>query len=204
MQDLARLWNDLVGDLGWVDLSALTILALFFLLGLVRGLVWQVGRVVALLGAYFASAWFAPGLAAYVFAGTEIAAVHAHVAHVLVFLVAFLLLSWGARTVHAAVRRSGLSGLDRLGGGLLGVGTGSAVVLGLLCLLLMFGQRLTVFGDVQASHTLQIGRVAVDVLGTWVPTPVQAVFEAKRAGPGPTRPLSVATPALDRWLETAR
>lgn len=204
MQDLARLWTSVTADLGWVDLGALTIVALFFLLGLVRGLVWQLGRAGSLLGAYVLSASFAPALAAYVFVDTPVGAVHTYVAYVVVFLTGFLVLSGLARALHAAVRRSSVSAFDRLGGGLLGVGTGSAVVLGLLCVVLMFGRRLPLYGDIRTSHALHIGRATVGMLGTWAPAPVQAAFDLPPTEPAPGQPLTVATPALDEWLETRR
>ena len=42
----------LLATLGWVDLTALAILLVFFVLGLFRGFVWQAGRIATLLVAY--------------------------------------------------------------------------------------------------------------------------------------------------------
>lgn len=201
MQHLERLWTSLVGDLGWVDLGALTIVALFFLLGLIRGLVWQIGRIVALLGSYVLSASYASPLAAYVFADSPASTVHVYVAYVVVFLAALFVLSWLARMAHAIVRRSGLSAFDRLGGGLLGIGTGGAVVFGLLTVTLMFGERLPLYHPVQASHAIDLGRVTVHVLGPWTPAPVRAAFDRPPYERRATRPYTAATPTLDRLLE---
>jgi len=206
MHDLHRLWTSLTADLGWVDLGALTALALFFLLGLIRGLVWQVGRVGALVGAGAASCFFAPPLADYLFAGTPAAPVQVYVGYVVVFLLAFLVLSWTAGALHTLVRRSSISVYDRLGGGLLGLGTGSVVVLGLLLAASMFARPLGLYRDVEASHAMRVGRATIAALGDWVPAPVHAAFLDAPVEPrereARTQPLSVATPALDRLLET--
>jgi uncharacterized membrane protein required for colicin V production len=192
MQDLELLWTTLAGDLGWVDLSSLTVVALFALLGLVRGLVWQVGRALTLIGSFAASVSLAPALAQHVFAGAPLAMVHSHVAHVLVFLAAYLVLAALARGGHALVRRSRISVFDRLAGGLLGVGTGAALTLALLALALMFGQRLPLYHVVQESRTLALGRTAVRALGDVVPASVQQAFAPPDRGMVKAAP-SVAT-----------
>lgn len=196
--DLPTLWQRLAGDLGWVDLSALTILALFFLLGLIRGLVWQVGRACAVLGGYGLAVTYGAGLGRELFAVPEPRGPQLYVAYVLVFLLAFFALSLVAKLVQVLVRRAGMGGYDRLGGGALGIVTGSSVVLGLLALVLMFGERFPVHSAVRESHALRLSQQAVAALGDLVPRPLQVAFAVE-----PPRVAS-AEPRADRPRELPR
>jgi uncharacterized membrane protein required for colicin V production len=200
MQDLNLVCSGLIGDLGWVDLSALTVVALFFLLGLGKGFVWQIGRVLALVGSYALAAVFGPGLAAHVFAGTPQSLPHLYLAYAVLFLLGFLALSAGVRLVHGLVHRAGLSTFDRLAGGLVGVGTGSGVVLVGLAVVLMFGQRFPVYAEVLDSRAAALGRAALDAAGPLVPEPVHAAFAPRSPAPAAVRPLHAHTPALDAAL----
>ncbi|HLU37922.1 MAG TPA: CvpA family protein [Planctomycetota bacterium] len=204
MQALQGIQADLVGGLGWVDMSSLVVIALFFLLGLGKGLVWQVSRAVAVVGGYAAAARFGPSVAEQV-AGAECTYAHVYLAYAAVFLAAFGLLSFAGRLVHGLLHGAGLGIFDRLGGGLLGIGTGAAVVLGLLAAVTMFAPRTTAYAAVQESRTMALGRAALDVLGDLVPAPVHAAFAPPDTAPATktTGPRQVATPALDAALEAA-
>ena len=89
---------------------------------------------------------------------------------------------------------------DRLGGALFGVLTGSAVVIGLLTVVLMFGQRFQVYTSVQESKAIGLGRGALAMLGDLVPEPLQAAFTPPHPAAVATEPQRVDTPALDRLL----
>ena len=198
--DAHSLWHRLVADLGWVDLSALTVMALFFLLGLFRGMVWQIGRAVAVIGGYGLAMRFGPTLAAHVGEGEVAAYGYVYLSYVVVFLLAFFGLSLLARAVRAMVQRAGLGLFDRLGGGLFGVATGGAVVIGLLAVVLMFGQRFPAYASVQASRAIVVSRTALSALGDLVPEPVQAAFSPPARERVATRPQRADTPALDAAL----
>lgn len=202
MRTVQELWISLVGDLGWVDLGSLVVLGVFFLLGLIRGFAWQIGRIVTLVGSFAAAIGFGPPTARQIFDDVEASGAHLYAAYALVFLAAFLVLSGMARLLHSAVKRAGLSFFDRLGGGVLGVATGGVLVTGALAVVLMFGERFPIHDQVQASHAVQISRATLDLLGDMVPEPVQEVFAADRSPqPTPTGPRIADTPTLDRVLQ---
>ena len=50
--------------LGWVDMTALGVILVFFVLGLFKGLIWQVSRIVILVSAYFVAGQFGHDVAA--------------------------------------------------------------------------------------------------------------------------------------------
>ncbi len=202
MSTLNELWSTLVGDLGWVDLGALVVLGVFFLLGLLRGFAWQIGRIATLVGSFATAVGFGPSLATHLFHGAETSRPHLYAAYALSFLVAFIVLSGLARILHNAVRRAGLSFFDRLGGGVLGVATGGVLVMGGLSVVLMFGERFPVYESVQTSHAVEVSRTALRILGDAVPAPIQEVFAAERPTPRsePAAPRVADTPTLDRVL----
>jgi uncharacterized membrane protein required for colicin V production len=133
------------------------------------------------LGGYGLAVTYGPALGAELFAVPSPTGPHLYVAYLLVFLGAFFGLSLVAKLVQVLVRRAGMGTYDRLGGGALGVVTGGSVVLGLLALVLMFGERFPVHGAVRASRALQLGQQAVAVLGNLVPQPLQVAFAVEPA-----------------------
>ena len=115
----------------WVDLAMFGWLAVSMLIGLLRGLVFE---VLALLGwgvAYFGAHWLAPIWAPYL----PIATPGSELNHVASFVCAFvaILLAWGllARLVRLLVRATPLSLLDR------GLGAGFGMLRGVLVLMLV-------------------------------------------------------------------
>jgi uncharacterized membrane protein required for colicin V production len=185
MQDLERpwerLWAHVSAGLGFIDLGALTVVALFFLLGLCKGMVWQIGRLLAVLSGYGVAARFGPDVAARVLGGDGPMHAYVYLAYVAVFLATFVVVALLARGVRALLQNAGLGLFDRLGGGLFGVGTGAAIVVGLLALVLMFGRRLPLHDSVQSSRALALTRTALTALGDLVPAPIQAAFARSSA-----------------------
>ena len=55
--------NGVWADIGWVDLTLFAMIAVSVLVGLWRGLVFEMLAVLGWLAAYFAAQWFAPDLA---------------------------------------------------------------------------------------------------------------------------------------------
>jgi membrane protein required for colicin V production len=106
----------------WIDIALLAILVISVLVGVLRGLVFEVlslaGWVAAFLVAYFA----APGLATVLPIGSPGSALNHGIAFGGLFLVSLLV--WGliARMLRTLIRASPLSGIDRL----LGAGFGAA------------------------------------------------------------------------------
>jgi len=115
--------------LGWVDAVLLGVLVLSALVGLVRGLVFELFSLVGWLVAYFAAQWFAPVLAPHLPVGQAGSALN----HGAAFACAFIgaLIVWGlvARLARMLVRATPLSLVDRLLGACFGLARGSVVLL---------------------------------------------------------------------------
>lgn len=177
-----------LSELGWVDLTALAVLLVFFVLGLFRGLVWQVSRILTLLLAYFAAGQYGDDVAAEIrdWFSPELAAqnVHVYLAYVLVFVAVLILISVVTYFVEKLVERSGLSFYNRLGGGLLGIVTGACVVLALLAGIVMFlGKDASVARAARSSRSMEIGQRILQVLGDAVPPEIREVFGLPPAKP---------------------
>ena len=116
-------------DLGWVDAILLAIVVLSALVGLVRGLVFELLSLIGWLVAYFAAQWFSPTLAQHLPIGAAGSALN----HGAAFACAFIgaLIVWGliARLVRMLIRATPLSIVDRLLGGVFGVARGMVLLL---------------------------------------------------------------------------
>jgi len=171
--------------LGWVDITALAVLGVFFLLGLFKGFLWQVSRVAILVIAYGLSGRFGQALSEVLLGWT----VHApsvpsveqqetafYVGCVLIFLATLIVLSLIALLLQKLIAKAGMSFFDRLGGGVVGVATGSAVVLFLLTVLLMFFPDSGPAQAAESSQSLKLSRWAMQRLGSIVPPELDKVF----------------------------
>lgn len=164
-----------VAALGWIDWTALTILFVFFVLGLFRGLVWQVSRIGILVLAYvFAGIWGEDlsRVTASWFSSDAQPELPLYVAYVLIFLSVLVAVSLVAWALQKLVQSSGLSFYNRVGGGMLGLATGALVVLALLTGVHMLNDSLSTGGAVveaaERSHSQRYSdallRFASDVL----------------------------------------
>lgn len=127
--------RELLENLSWIDLTALAVVIVFFVLGLFRGMVWQISRVATLVAAYVLSGWFGPRLGNVTtrwFPESAAPEIPQYVAYFMIFLVALILFSLLAGIVHRFVQQSALSLYNRVGGGLLGIATGWLIVMTLL------------------------------------------------------------------------
>lgn len=173
--------------LGWVDRTALAVLVVFFVIGLFKGLIWQVSRIVILVAAYVLSGRFGADVGAFLartpaVGGTADAApkdtpeTTLYLAYVLVFLGVLVALSLLAMLIHKLAVKAGLGFFDRLGGGLLGVATGACVVLFGLFVVHMFFRGSKLAEAAETSHSLRLSRTAIDMLGHSVPDDLRTVF----------------------------
>jgi membrane protein required for colicin V production len=114
---------------GWVDIALLGILALSAIVGLVRGLVFEVLSLFGWVAAYVAAQWFAPSLAPHLPIGQPGSALNLGAAFACAFLGA--LIAWGlaARLVRMLIRATPLSLIDRLLGAGFGVARGAVLLL---------------------------------------------------------------------------
>lgn len=197
--------------LTWVDHTALGVLLVFFVLGLFKGLIWQVSRVAILVVAYVVSGRYGSQLADLLAgAGKADAATAAgaepvpgettiYLAYVLLFLAVLVVLSLLAMLLQKLAAKAGLGFFDRLGGGVLGVATGACVVLFGLFIVHMFFRESELALAAERSHSLQMSRRAIDWLGDKVPDELRSVFElaplrTAAAGNGGLAPLPGAGP----------
>ncbi len=188
---------DALQALGWVDTTSLGVLAVFFVLGLFKGLIWQVSRIGILCAAYVVSGrhgadvaeWLARPADAEAAAamGAEPATTTIYLAYCLCFLAVLIVLSLLAIVVQKLAVKAGLGFYDRLGGGLLGVATGGCVVLFVVFFVHMFFRGSQLADAVEGSHSSRLSRLAVDWLGPRVPPELRQVFALP--------PLPQATPA---------
>lgn len=173
-------------SLGWVDLTALGILGLFFLVGLWKGLVWQASRIV-ILGAsiWMASRW-GRGLGS-LYSGwcageptAQQVQTATYLAYATVFLAVLVVLSLLALAVQNFVKKAGMTFFDRLGGGMFGVATGAVGFVCLLTAAKMFLPGSTVVMAAEDSHSLRYARRGVDGLGEVVPDDLRVLYELPR------------------------
>ena len=181
----------LFASLGWFDITALAILLLFFVLGLFRGFIWQLSRIVTLVLAYVAAGAWGPRLRDatlnWYSVNTQETELPLYVAYFGIFLGVLIAISVIAHFLEKLITKSGLSFYNRLGGGVLGVATGAAVVLALLSgVFMFFGSEGNVAQAARSSKSLEYGRHVIDFLGDLVPQKVRQVFQpdaSKQQGP---------------------
>ncbi len=188
-------------SLGWVDHTALAVLAVFFVLGLFKGLIWQVSRIAILVAAYVVAGRFGNDVANMLSpaepnqldptSGPSDTTVY--LAFVLLFLAVLVVLSLIAILLQKLAAKAGLGFFDRLGGGVLGVATGACVVLFGLFVVHMFFRESQLAQAAESSHSLRLSKRAIDWLGDTVPDELREVFALS--------PLDAAPPPGDRTLE---
>ena len=185
------------GALGWIDVTALSVLGVFFILGAFKGFLWQVSRVGILMLAYIGAVELAQpvaGLLANVTQteGTVPTAQQSdtsfYIACVLIFLTILISLSLLATLLQKLLKKAGLSFYDRLGGGVLGVCTGAFVVLLSMMLLQMFLPEARVTVAAERSQSMRWTRSAIDMLGDAVPPEVKQLFAPQSEPPQPNAP----------------
>jgi membrane protein required for colicin V production len=141
--------------LGWVDITALAVIVVFLVLGIFKGVVWQISRLGTLVVAYVLSVMYGERLGEWMFHGSVQDAdqqVHLYVAYVTIFVAVVVVLSLLALLLTRLVEKTGLTFYNRLGGGVLGVGTGALVALLILSVGLMFFPTSNVVAAARSSR----------------------------------------------------
>ena len=172
--------------IGWVDRTALAVLVVFFVLGLFKGLIWQVSRVAILLAAYVVAGRFGGDLAALIGsskppnpqdpAAVGLPDTTLYLAYCLVFVVVLVVMSLLAMLLQRLANKAGLGFFDRVGGGVAGVATGACVVLFGLSVVHMFFRDSQLATAAETSHSLRLSKRAINWLGPTVPDDIRAVF----------------------------
>lgn len=109
-------------SMGWVDIALLGLIVLSMIVGLVRGLVFEMLSAVGWFAAYFAAQWLSPEAAPYVPVGEPGSGLNYGVAFAGTFIVALIVWGLAAKLIRMLIRATPLSVLDRL----LGAGFGLA------------------------------------------------------------------------------
>lgn len=115
--------------IGWVDWLLIAVLALSVLVGLWRGLVFEVMALAGWVAAWFAAQWAAPLIAPHLPVGSRGGGLNMGVAFLLAFVLALLVWMLIARVVRLLVQATPLSLPDRLLGGAFGVLRGAVLLL---------------------------------------------------------------------------
>lgn len=115
--------------LGWVDWTLLAVLVLSVLIGLWRGLVFELMSLAGWVVAYIVAQAFSPALGLYIPIGTPGSALHQGVAFAITFLLALLAWSLVARLVRLIIHATPLTIPDRALGGAFGLLRGLVLLL---------------------------------------------------------------------------
>lgn len=126
-------WQGL--PMGWVDAAMLGLIVLSVLVGLVRGLVFEMFSAVGWIAAYFAAQWLTPVAAPYIPIGEPGSGLNHGAAFATVFLAALIVWGLVARVLRLLIRATPLSLLDRLLGAGFGFSRGVIVLLVLATLI---------------------------------------------------------------------
>lgn len=120
-----------------LDLVLLGVLIVSALVGVLRGLVFEVLSLAGWVAAYVAAQALNPLVAPMLPVGAPDSALNLGVAFALVFVLALIIWGLAARLVSALIRATPLSGLDRLLGALFGIMRGAVLLLAVATLVLM-------------------------------------------------------------------
>lgn len=168
--------------IAWIDWTAMVLLGVFFILGLFKGFLWQISRILSLVAAWFLAGYYGPDGAELIggwFApGTSPQELPLFLSYVMIFVAAVVVLSIIAWLLQKLVKQTGMTFYDRLGGAVLGLGTGACGVLLILAGVQMFLQPESgIVASAQNSQSMQIGQKALRLFGDVIPQPVQRIFD---------------------------
>ena len=116
-------------SLGWVDIAMLGILAISAVVGLMRGLTFELLSLAGWFVAYFAARWLQPWFAPHLPIGAAGTLLNQGVAFASAFIVVLIVWSLLARAVAMLIGVTPLRPLDRLLGAVFGVVRGIVVLL---------------------------------------------------------------------------
>ena len=146
-----------LNELGWVDLTLLGLLALSVLIGLARGLVFELMALVGWLVAYVMSELYSPLLAVYLPVAAPGSALQLGVAFVLAFIAVLVVWSLLARLVRMGLHATPLTLIDRLLGAGFGLLRGTVLLLAVATVVALTpAQRSQAWHDSQAAAGLSI------------------------------------------------
>ena len=121
--------------IGWVDAALLCAIVLSALIGLFRGLTFELLSLAGWFAAWFAALWLGPDIAVHLPIGEPGSTLNRVAAFASAFVLVLLLWGLAARAIARLVRATPLKPLDRLLGALFGVARGVLVLLALTAVL---------------------------------------------------------------------
>jgi membrane protein required for colicin V production len=127
--------------IGWLDWAFVAVLLLSVVIGLWRGLVFELLSLAGWVAAFVAAQWFAPVVAPWVGLGTPGSALNFGIAFALTFVVALLLWAVASRLVRLLVHATPLQPVDRLLGAAFGLVRGLVLLLVVTTLVLLSPAR---------------------------------------------------------------
>jgi membrane protein required for colicin V production len=110
-----------IAGVGWIDWALLAVLLLSVVVGLWRGLVFELLSLAGWVVAFFAAQWFAPSVAPMLPFGTPGSALNFALAFAVTFVVAMLLWAIASKLIRLLLHATPLQPLDRLLGAVFGV-----------------------------------------------------------------------------------
>ncbi len=116
-------------QIGWVDIAMLGIVALSALLGLARGITFELLSLAGWFVAWFAAGWFEPWLAAYLPIGAVGSALNRGAAFACGFVAVLVVWSLLTRAISGLIAATPLRPIDRLLGAVFGLVRGLVVLL---------------------------------------------------------------------------
>jgi len=126
-----------MNHLGWVDLMFIGILVLSIVVGLWRGLVFEVLSLLGWLAAYVAAQWLSPALAPHLPIGQAGSALNHAAAFAFTFIAALIVWALAARLLRALIRATPLSPVDRALGATFGVARALVVMLAITTVVML-------------------------------------------------------------------
>jgi membrane protein required for colicin V production len=119
----------------WIDILILCVLALSVIVGLVRGLVFELMSLVGWLVAYLGAGWLSPFIAPYVPIGSAGSSINHAAAFAAAFVAVLIVWSIVSRVVRLLLHATPLSIVDRLLGAIFGSARGVLAVLAIITVL---------------------------------------------------------------------
>lgn len=114
---------------GWVDWALLAVLAISVVVGLWRGLVFEVLSLVGWVVSFIAAQAFAPFAATYVPIGEPGSALNHGIAFFATFVLALVIWALASRLVRMVIHATPLQPVDRVLGGVFGLARGAVLLL---------------------------------------------------------------------------
>jgi membrane protein required for colicin V production len=152
----------------WVDLIMLGVLSISVIVGLVRGLVFEVLSVLGWFAAYFVARWFAVELGPYLPVGQPGSALNYAASFAALFIAALLVWALASRLLRFLIHATPLSLPDRLLGGAFGLLRGLVLLLAVATVVAM--TPLANAPGWKTSHGARWLHVALDGLRPLLPS----------------------------------